>query len=702
MYDTETQTLPISQENRLLRLDLNLPKDTLLISSFSATEQISGLYEANVELVAEKQNASKITSDKLIGGPACLTVSVLNDFQNGPQRYFHGVVSRFHTGHIDDYFAHYRAEIVPWLWLLTLDIKSRIFQSMTVPEIVEKIFDEYKGDFPNVVDYANRLNAEYPKLDYCVQYQESSFQFVNRLLEEEGIFYFFEHAKDKHSLVLADSPQAIKVCPEQPKADWVMEAGWKKSESPILSWEMKHELRPGKYTMRDYHMQMPSKNLEVHEPTIHSSQPGKPLEIYDYPGEYASRFNQAARDREVQPEAQRLVRLRMEAQDARFQENHATSLCRAFMPGQKFELAGGSSKKQSYTLTSVRHTAVQFPWYKPDPQYSTEEPYRNTFSCIPEEVTFRPPRKTPKPRVYGPQTAVVVGKAGEEIWTDEFGRVKVQFHWDRDGKKDENSSCWVRVSHPWAGKNWGAISIPRIGQEVVVDFLEGDPDQPIITGRVYNSEQMPPFTLPGGAVVMGIKSDSTKGGGGYNEFSMDDTKGTEKINTHAQFDMITTVEHDNTQTIHNNRKIDVDGTHTETVKGDTSIEVKEGKYTHKVTANTADYTVQGALTETYNTTQKTTVAKQIDITSSNSHIHLVADADEITLKSGLSQLVMKNDGTIVLSGKTITIVGTQDVTSRVSTQSVTCNPQMVHSQGAKINSTAVGLHEISGALIKIN
>jgi type VI secretion system secreted protein VgrG len=318
----------------------------------------------------------------------------------------------------------------------------------------------------------------------------------------------------------------------------------------------------------------------------------------------------------------------------------------------------------------------------------------------------------------GSQTAVVTGPSGEEIWTDKYGRVKIQFHWDRYGEHDENSSCWVRVSHPTAGKNWGAVQIPRIGQEVIVDFLEGDPDQPIITGRVYNAEQMPPFALPASDMVAGMKSNSTPGGGGYNEISMDDTKGKEGITIHGQYDMNTTVENDqNTTIVSGNRSVTVkSGTFTEKIKGDTKITIDEGTYSHKVAANKATYHVSGALTENYDDTQTTSVKSTITITSVEAQVHVNA-GKEIKLKTGDSQLLMKKDGTIQLTGKNIVVTGdtdikisapqvsgtgTKEVTIGVGVNSVTTDTKGVSTGGAKITSAAVGVHEISGALIKLN
>jgi type VI secretion system secreted protein VgrG len=298
-------------------------------------------------------------------------------------------------------------------------------------------------------------------------------------------------------------------------------------------------VRPGSYAITDYNFETPSSSLAA---TVAGK---NTYEIYDYPGEYRKRA-----------EGNGLARIRLQEQEMPRTVARGSSDCRAFTTGFRFDLKNHyrSDLNQSYALTAISHAATQ------DVDYTSrstgggsEFSYTNSFECIPSSTPFRPPRVTPAPIVQGCQTAVVVGPSGEEIFTDKYGRVKVQFHWDREGKHNENSSCWIRVSHPWAGKGWGAVSIPRIGQEVIVDFLEGDPDQPIIVGRVYNAGQMPPFGMPGGAVVSGIKSNSSKGGGGYNEISLNDTKGTELIQIHGQYDMDSKIEHDERITIGNNR-----------------------------------------------------------------------------------------------------------------------------------------------------
>ncbi|RMF87551.1 MAG: type VI secretion system tip protein VgrG, partial [Nitrospinota bacterium] len=280
--------LGLTQDNRLLSLETPLGEDMLLIRSFTVTEQISGLFDMDLEMMAEVVNASKISAEKLIGQKVSIRVALSDDYSTSSHRYFHGIVSRFSQGGRDEHFVYYQAEVVPWLWLLTLTSDCRIFQDLTVPEIVTQIFDELKGSYPGLVEYRDATTAgKYTKLDYCVQYRETDFNFISRLLEQEGICYFFEHEEDKHTLVLADAPSTHQLCPNQSQARYQPEGGTGEWESTITSWEVKQELRSGKYSLRDFHFQMPTKTLEVAEPTTINVGGNGKLELYDYPGEYA-------------------------------------------------------------------------------------------------------------------------------------------------------------------------------------------------------------------------------------------------------------------------------------------------------------------------------------------------------------------------------------------------------------------------------
>jgi type VI secretion system secreted protein VgrG len=570
-----------TQANRLLSIETPLGDDVLLITGFSAAERISSPFEYEVEMVADVTKASSVSADALVAKKVAISLAQNDDYENAPRRYFSGIISRFIHGHSTTRFVHYRARVVPWLWLLTQTSDCRIFQNVTVLDIVKKIFSELKESFPELVSYRDATEGEYIKLDYCVQYRETDFDFVSRLLEQEGIFYFFEHERDKHTLVLADSQGAHKPCPGQPAARYVPEGGWGDFDNPVVSWELDHQMLSGLYTMRDFHFQMPGKSLEVAEPAKIKIGGNARLEIFDFPGEYAQRFNKPdERLSQVESEGAKLVKLRMEEEESPYQEANGASFCRGFAAGYRFELTDHYDRKMDghYVLTLVQHTAVQ------NPSYVSEEageggvdPYQNSFTCIPRAIAFRPSRTMPKPVIPGPQTAVVVGPPGEEIYTDKYGRVKVQFPWDRLGERDEKSSCWLRVSQPWAGKSWGAVWIPRIGQEVIVDFLEGDPDQPIITGRVYNADQMPPYELPAKQTQSGFKSRSSKGGGtaNFNEIRFEDKKGKEEIHVHAERNLSTVVEASESRSVGGSRSTTIQKKETLVIKEDDREETLE-------------------------------------------------------------------------------------------------------------------------------
>jgi type VI secretion system secreted protein VgrG len=433
------------------------------------------------------------------------------------------------------------------------------------------------------------------------------------------------------------------------------------------------------------------------------------LEVFEHPGRYAHWFDgvnksggeQSAQLDKIFQENRRTAEIRMQQEALPGVRIDGTGNCRHFIAGHKFQLEQHETDEGQYVLTAVYHSGRQE--LGREPGREGEFSYENRFECIPLALPFRPQRVTAIPRIYGAQTAVVVGPKGEEIFTDKYGRVKVQFHWDRFGKNDPDSSCWMRVSQPWAGKGWGSVSVPRIGQEVIVDFLDGNPDRPIVTGKVYNAEQMPPYMLPAGAVVSGLKSNSTKGGGGYNEMSMNDTKSKEMVTIHAQKDMSTTVEHDDTQRIvTGNRKVDVEiGTHTETIKGDTTITIVTGNHKLDVQTGTHTHHVKAKVDENYDDTQKTVVAKDILIQSATAKITLDAST-EIYLHCGSSFLSMKQDGSITLQGENVQILGGQTVKVGVGNQNVICDVQKVATSGAAINANAVGMHTISGAVVKIN
>jgi len=400
--------MTVSQENRLLTIETPLGPDVLLLQSLTASEAISSLLSLHLDLLSER---ASISLESIIGQGVTITLALPGE----QPRVFHGIVSRFGASGTSERFSLYYAELVPWLWLLTRRVDCRMFQDLTVPEIITKVFDRLKAGFPDLVNYRDALTpGRYTKLDYCVQYRETDFNFVSRLMEQEGIFYFFEHERRKHTLVLADSSQAHRACPNQAQARYEPTGGTGEGEDTIVAWQIEQQLRAGRYTLRDFHFQMPSKSLEVSEPTTTEVGGNTRLEVYDYPGEYAQRFVQPEQrlDR-VEPEGRAIVQLRMQEEEAAHVSIAGSSHCRAFVPGTQFELTHHSDGVNGqYVLVSVQHSVTQSPDYFSDAAAS--EPYQNQFTCIPLSVPFRPPRITPKPNVQGPQTAVVVPKPNQE------------------------------------------------------------------------------------------------------------------------------------------------------------------------------------------------------------------------------------------------------------------------------------------------
>jgi type VI secretion system secreted protein VgrG len=546
-----------TQENRLIAIDTPLGKDALLLTGFHGIEGISGLFGFELDLLSENHN---ITFEDIIGKN--VTVSII--LADGDKRFFNGIISSFSQGRGggeaggDPHFSHYSATMVPWLWLLKRTADSRIFQKLSVPDIVEKIFTEKE-----FLDYKLLLNDSYEKRDYCVQYRETDFNFISRLLEEEGICYFFEHEEKKHTLILADASDKFKPCPKQESARYQISAGGWLEEDVITILDKMQEIRPAKYTINDFNFEIPGTDMKVDVSTKQMLGPGE-REIYDYPGLYTKKA-----------QGERLTTIRMEEEETKITSITGSSDCRAFTSGYKFNLSDyyrEDMDNKDYVLTHIEHEVREVSDYygASIESMGSESPYINRFKCIPYDVPYRPSRDTVKPVVRGTQTAIVVGPAGEEIYTDGTGRVKVQFHWDREGKKDENSSCWIRVSQTAAGQGWGSVNIPRIGHEVVVDFLEGDPDRPIINGCVYNGMNTIPF---GSGIMSGAKSNTSPGGGGYNEFSLNDTAGKEMIIVHGQYDMESTIENDQTLTVHNNRTSTIDVDDSETVGSNQTIKV---------------------------------------------------------------------------------------------------------------------------------
>jgi len=540
-----------------------LPAEDLRFESMTVAQALSALDTIEVTLVSSKAD---IAAEKLLGEPASVEVLL----REGGKRRFNGIVVRFGMGRGGRGRHHrYHATLRPWLWFLTRTSDCRIFQDLTVPEIVEKVF----GDHGAIANFEFKLYGSYRKRTYCVQYRESDFQFVARLLEEEGIYWFFEHGEGTHKLMLVDDIGALAPAEGAETLPFHALAGGAPPDVDYVSgWSGTREVRTGKSVLTSYDFERPSTPLRVEQSHARSHSLDD-YEQFDFEGDYTQKGD-----------GQHLADVRLDEQQARFERLAGSTNSRALAVGHLFKLERHPRADQNtqYLCAQLNVSAHLAPYESGGGGAGGagaaagggagggSGDFHCQFSAAPSAQTWRPERRTPRPIVQGPQTAVVVGPSGEEIFTDKYGRVKVQFHWDRYGQKNEKSSCWVRVSTPWAGKSFGFIQIPRIGQEVVVDFLEGDPDQPLITGRVYNAEQMPPWDLPANATQSGVLTRSSKGGayGNANAIRFEDKKGSEQLWIHAEKDMDIEVENDETHWVGHDRRKTIDHDETVLVKHD--------------------------------------------------------------------------------------------------------------------------------------
>ena len=532
---------------RVMEITTPLGADTLLFHGLHAREELGRVSEFQIDLLSAKGD---IALDDILGQNVTVKVTTGKD----QTRYFNGYVTRFaQRGKLGRYHR-YLAIVRPWLWFLSRTADCRIFQNKTVPDIIKAVFADH-----GVAEFALELSQSYEPWTYCVQYRETDLNFVSRLMEHEGIYYYFRHTDGHNTMVLVDSSSAHSPCPEAETVSFYAPERLVRPDIEHISrWEFGREVQTGVFVHDDYDMERPSVELKTNKSNPHSHSLAD-YEVYDYPGCYVKK-----------PEGTRYAEVRLDEYSAEYEAAQASTNHRSITVGHVFTLDGfpRTDQNREYLTTATTYD-LAFSAYEGLPKTSGAE-CRCSLTAIPSGQQYRPRRTTPKPFVQGPQTAVVVGPGGDEIHTDKYGRVKVQFHWDRYGKRDQNSSCWIRVSHPWAGKNWGAVAIPRIGQEVIVDFLEGDPDQPIITGRVYNAEQMPPYDLPANMTQTGIKSRSSKGGGpaNFNEIRFEDKKGSEQLFIHAEKNQDIEVENDETHWVGHDREKTIDHDETTHVKHD--------------------------------------------------------------------------------------------------------------------------------------
>ncbi|MFO7607681.1 MAG: type VI secretion system Vgr family protein [Candidatus Krumholzibacteriia bacterium] len=702
--------MAMKQEGRLCRLKTPLGEDVLFVQELAGREAMSELFRYELTLVAADNAVD-------FGGIVGQAVTLSIDLADGSPRWINGIVSRFAQTGSDLRVTTYRAEVVPWPWLLTRRTDCRIFQNRNVQEIVEAVFDKL-----GFTDYEFKLNGTYEPLINCVQYRETDFAFVSRLLETAGIYYYFRHEDGKHTLVLADAASHIEPVVGQEIAKLDPSPESRQEEDHIDSWRAEQVLQPGNYALTDYNFIDPGTDLLVAAASTVKVASSAKYEIYDYPGDYV---NLGGENDGKLGKGDALVQVRREEGDCGASRHRGEGACRAFASGYRFDLEGHARGEfnASYLLTSVTHSLVQTGDLVSGAAVNSE--YRNTFTCIPHAVTYRPARTTPRPRVRGPQTAVVTGPSGEEIYVDKYGRVKVRFHWDRESSGDENSSCWIRVAQNLAGKEWGMIFHPRIGQEVVVDFLEGDPDQPLITGRVYNARQPIPYAEP---TRSGVKTSSTKGAAAdnYNEICFEDLKGSEMLTIHAEKDETIEVENDKSESVGHDESITIGNDRTESVGHDETVSIGHNESrtigadravtvganetlavgadrsrqvggdetvtvararTHNVGVNEAinvggaqEVTVGGSRSVAVGISQEVNIGSSLSESVGKKREVAVGEEDtlqvgkkltvtageEIAIVTGKAKIVMKKDGTISIEGKDITFKGSGKITVQAS------------------------------------
>ncbi|NMZ32959.1 type VI secretion system Vgr family protein [Pseudomonas proteolytica] len=530
-----------NQASRLAKITSPLGPDVLLLNEMGGGEELGRLFSYELQLNSLDAN---IDLNQLLGKP----MSVGLQLADGGERYFHGIVARCSQNIDQGQFASYQVTLRPWLWLLSRTSDCRIFQNLSIPQIIKQVFRDL-----GFSDFEDALSRPYREWEYCVQYRETSFDFVSRLMEQEGIYYFFRHEQDRHVLVLADAYGAHTTVPGYASVPYYPKDEQQRERDHMHNWHLAQQVQPGSLELNDYDFQRPSASIDVRSAMPRPHTAGD-YPLYDYPGTYVK-----------SEDGEHYARTRIEALQTLHEQVEFSGNARGLGSGHLFSLTGFSRRDQNreYLILAARYYITQERLESGGGAASAQ--FDSSLTCIDVQQSFRPLANTHRPVVKGPQTALVVGPKGEEIWTDQYGRVKVHFYWDRHDQSNENSSCWIRVSQSWAGKNWGSMQIPRIGQEVIVSFLEGDPDRPIITGRVYNAEQTVPYDLPENATQSGMKSRSSKGGSpaNFNEIRMEDKKGLEQLYIHAERNQDIVVEVDESHSVGHDRNKSIG--HNETV-----------------------------------------------------------------------------------------------------------------------------------------
>jgi type VI secretion system secreted protein VgrG len=598
----------LTQDTRFGELATPLGKDVLVLVRFDVTEGLSELFEIRIDCLSEQAD---INFDQAIGQQCKVKLKTFN-----PEREFNGIlVEAQRTGLVHDHHS-YRLVLRPWLWLLGRTTDCRIFQDKKAPDIIKEVFNDRGFN-----DFESKLTEEgsCPKLEYCVQYRETDLNFVSRLMEQHGIYYFFKHEGGKHTMVLADSKSSHSAISGLDKLPLRPATGeFTSEEQHVTEWISARRFRTGKVELNDYNYEKPSAQM-LSDAQGSESYQHSDMEFYDYPGKY-----------KVKSDGERYAKIQLQAEQAQDHRRHAQGLAPSVFAGGLTNLDEHPEKAENkeYLVVHASHS-YQGEDYRGTTSFgATGEIYEGSYEFLPSDRPFRAPIVTPKPLIHGIQTAKVVTKddgSGEEIDVESLTEIYVRFYWDRKKKR----SCKLRVAQVWSGKKWGGQFIPRVGQEAVIEFLEGDPDRPLVIGTVYNDEYKPPYDLPDKKTIGGIKSDSTKGSGGYNEWQFEDKKGSEKIGLHAEKDYDLVIRHAETRNI---GETFGSGTSRDTTiqNGDDKLDVQNGSQSVKISK---DQTVD--------------VMKTITVTANVS----------IELRVGASKILLEQSG-ITIQAPTITVNAT--------------------------------------------
>ncbi|HET6332311.1 MAG TPA: type VI secretion system tip protein TssI/VgrG [Polyangiales bacterium] len=615
--------------NTFAKVATSLGDEMLVLANMSGQEALGRPFKYELDLFSLDAN---ISLEDIIG----TSVTVQIELQEGKYRFINGIASSFACVGMSGRFTRYHATLRPWFWLLTRSTDCRIFQNETVPDVIKKVFRDHGAS-----DFDENLGRSYRQWEYIVQYRESAFNFVTRLMEQEGIYYYFKHEDGKHTLYLTDYYSGHKTAEGYEEIPYFPPLpGEQRERDHIDGWRVSQEIQAGRFALNDFNFKMPKAGMvtALNAPTNKGE-----FEVYDYPGEY-----------DELSDGEDYTRVRMEQAASRYEIVEGQGNARGLSVGSHFVLSNHPRKDQNreYLVTMATMTLDTGEHETTIHRTGHEPTYRCSFNALETNTPFRPARTTPKPEISGPQTAVVVGGPGDEIYTDSFGRVKVKFHWDRSETKNEMSSCWIRVAQIWAGTNWGAVHIPRVGHEVVVEFIEGDPDRPLVTGRVYNANNMPPYDLPQHKTQSGVKSRSSKGGAltNFNELRFEDKKGEEQLFVQAEKNMDTLVKNDQTLTVKANRKKDITKDETTTI-GQNRKELVTLNETIEIGGDRAE-TVTGS--------------EKIDIVAGRTE-HVIGP-ESITLDAGRTTTILGGDTETITGNVTTNITGmrTETVTGMVT------------------------------------